>query len=86
MARAVEHQRYDIARPYLVVALHGFAVHVYEAGIGSRLYAVAAGVLHVLGQELVYPQWRLSLVNLQFPVLVQLLSVLKVAQLVEVVC
>ena len=82
----VEHQRYHIARPDLVVALHGLAVDMYEARIGSRLYAVAAGVLHVLGQELVYPQWCLPLVHLQFPVLVQLLSVPNVAQLVEVVC
>ncbi len=71
--RAVEHQSHHVAAAHLVVALHRPSVHIHESRIGGVLYAVAAGVLQLLGQVFVYPDGSHALVGLHAEVLVQLL-------------
>jgi len=66
----VEHECDDIARPYLVIAFDGFASHADVSCVGCCLYAVAAGVLHVLGEKLVNAYGCLSGVHHDAPVLV----------------
>ena len=75
VARAVEHERDDVARAHLVVALHGALVHVDEARVGSLLDAVARGVLHFLLHVFVDAQRRLPRIDLEAEVFVQLLRV-----------
>ena len=61
----VEHQRDDVARAHLIVALDGAVVDKEESGLGRLLDAVARGVLCVLGQVLVDAQGHLSAVDLE---------------------
>ena len=72
----VEHQGYYVERPDAVVALDRAVVYVHKPSIGSALYAVAAGVLQLFQQELVYSQRFLSFVHDNPQVLVKLLSLL----------
>ena len=68
----VKHKGDDITGLDLVVALYGVSVGADAAGFGSLLYAVAAGVGHVVHQELVHSGYVLTLVRHNAPMLVLL--------------
>ena len=78
VVRTVEHQRDDVSRAYLIIIFNGCAVHVDEARVGGLLYAVAAGVGLMLGQELVDAHRLLPAVHLYAEVLIQLAAGLAV--------
>ena len=73
--RTVEHQRDNISRAYLVVALYGLIIHVNEARIGCLLDAVTALIRVLLGQKLVNAHGSLPHVHLNFPVFKELLFI-----------
>ena len=68
--RMVEHERDDISRPHLVVALDSLSRHADAPSVGSSLNTVAAGVLHVFGQEFIDAHGRLSGVDDDAPMLI----------------
>ena len=72
VARTVEHQCHHIIGAHLVVALHGALVYVYEACVGSFLYAVARRVGQLLAHELVNALRLLTRVGYKAEVLVEL--------------
>ena len=72
IVRTVEHQRDDVARTYLVVALDGCSVYLDETSIGSFLDTVARGVLHMFRHVFVDAYRLLSTVYLHAQVLIQL--------------
>ena len=72
MARTVEHERHHIAGTHFVVALHGAVVHMHETGVGGLLYAVAAGVLHLLAHELIHTHGLHARVGIEAEVFVKL--------------
>ena len=72
----VEHQRDDVARSHLVVALHRFLVYMHKTGIGCLLDAVSAGVLQFLAHEFIHSDGHLSTVHLKAVVLIELLLLL----------
>ena len=77
VVRTVKHQRDDIARTHLVVALHRLAVHVDETRVSSLLDTVARRVLYVLRHKLVDAYRLLPPVYLHAQVFVELFYVVQ---------
>ena len=82
IVRTVKHQRDDIARSHLVIALHRTAVistsespYPDIACIGSLLNTVSRSVLHVLGQEFINAQRLLSAIYFDTEMLEELLRI-----------
>ena len=74
MTRAVEHQRNDVVRAHLVIALHRFTVYMNKSGISCLLNAVAALVSHLISQILVYADRILVGIHLHLPVLIEVVA------------
>ena len=72
VVRTVEHQRDDITRPNLVVALDGFAIDLNEPCIGGLLNTVARGVLHVFRHVFVNAYRLLTTIHLHAQMLIEL--------------
>ena len=73
MTWTVQHQRDDIIRTHLVVALYRTIIHMHESCVGSFLYAVTAGVLQLLKHKLIHAQRQLSLVYDKTKMFIELL-------------
>ena len=74
MARIWHHDRYLVERFYLVARLLGFAINEDILAIGSRLDAVARGVLKAYGEVLVETHLRLTLIYSHRKVLIHLIT------------
>ena len=74
MTRAVEHQRNDVVRAHLVIALHRFTVYMDKSGISRLLNAVAALVSHLISQILVYADRILVGIHLHLPMLIEVIA------------
>ena len=74
VVRTVKHQRDDISRAHLIVALDGLSVDLYEAGVCRFLDAVARGVLNVFRHVFVNTHRHLSAVHFHAKVLIQFLT------------
>ena len=64
----------DVARAYLIITFNRSVVDKEIPALSRLLYAVAAGVLRVLGEVFVDAQWHLPTVHLYPQVLIQLLA------------
>ena len=61
--RAIEHQSHHVIRLNAVVALHGTPIDMDATSFGSRLDAIARGVVHEIDEKLIYTQELLSFVG-----------------------